>query len=334
MQVVASVRDKAGYGVDDLAPSDFLLTDEGAVQALAFFQPPLSQESGSSILPPATGAPARQQASSRPTTAAAAGAARTYHQLLIVVEPMRVELRQQAIRAISAFVRENRVASQFSVGLIDGPRLVQQYTSDRQATLDALTEMASARPYSPARIVALDHGLESVMKAFREFEGVPGRKSMVVFVDPDTPTTHALWPEWAIGADVALYPVDARGAVHVAPFGDAASEAHFGPQGPVIGGAGAGISMAADLMARTSAIGDQAAFLRRVAERTGGRCLVNNNDLAGIFSRIEENSRGLYVLGYYLPESQLDGRFRKVQVKVGRAGVTVRAREGYFALKR
>jgi hypothetical protein len=47
---------------------------------------------------------------------------------------------------------------------------------------------------------------------------------------------------------------------------------------------------------------------------------------------VQDNS-AYYVLGYYSPNSRRDGRFRKIEVKVNRPGVTVRARKGYAAAK-
>lgn len=49
------------------------------------------------------------------------------------------------------------------------------------------------------------------------------------------------------------------------------------------------------------------------------------------FDRIERASSTWYLLGYYPTNRALDGRYRKVTVKVNRPGVTVLYRHGYFA---
>lgn len=67
-----------------------------------------------------------------------------------------------------------------------------------------------------------------------------------------------------------------------------------------------------------------------IAELTGGQFTgVSYADAA--LSRIDEATRFNYVLGYKPSKPELDGRFRKVSVKVNRPGVTVLYRHGYSA---
>jgi hypothetical protein len=74
--------------------------------------------------------------------------------------------------------------------------------------------------------------------------------------------------------------------------------------------------------------------LRVLAAETGGFAIITANDFTGAFDRIvAENSRH-YVLGYYSTNSRLDGRFRKIDVRVRRPGLSVRARKGYVAAQR
>ncbi len=71
--------------------------------------------------------------------------------------------------------------------------------------------------------------------------------------------------------------------------------------------------------------------LRMLSEETGGFAVINRNDYRDAFSRILQDSSSYYVLGYYPTNEKRDGRFRNVQVKVSKPGVTVRARKGYAA---
>jgi len=71
--------------------------------------------------------------------------------------------------------------------------------------------------------------------------------------------------------------------------------------------------------------------LRLIAEETGGLALVNSNDFAGGFERIVRDNSSYYVLGYYTQPDSKSGRFHKVDVRVRRPGLTVRARRGYVA---
>lgn len=73
--------------------------------------------------------------------------------------------------------------------------------------------------------------------------------------------------------------------------------------------------------------------LRSISEDTGGFAIVETNDLNASFERVLRDNSNYYVLGYYATNEKRDGRFRAVQVKVTRPGVTVRARKGYNAPK-
>jgi hypothetical protein len=68
-----------------------------------------------------------------------------------------------------------------------------------------------------------------------------------------------------------------------------------------------------------------------LAADTGGFSLKNTNDLAEGLARIGREARSYYLVGYTPSNREEDGRFREIQVRVARDGVTVRARRGYFA---
>ena len=68
-----------------------------------------------------------------------------------------------------------------------------------------------------------------------------------------------------------------------------------------------------------------------VAEETGGFAVRNTNDLSAGIRRIADESRSYYLVGYTPREPRRDGRFHKIQVRVNRPGLTVRARKGYYA---
>lgn len=71
--------------------------------------------------------------------------------------------------------------------------------------------------------------------------------------------------------------------------------------------------------------------LRTLAVNTDGLAIVDTNDLDGGFRRIADDLTSYYLLGYYSTNSKLDGKYRKITVRVKRPGVDVRARRGYRA---
>jgi VWFA-related protein len=72
-------------------------------------------------------------------------------------------------------------------------------------------------------------------------------------------------------------------------------------------------------------------FLRAIAENTGGRAVVNENDPELQVGRLLVESSTYYLLGFEPAPHQADGRFHRIQVKVAGRDAQVRARSGYFA---
>lgn len=72
--------------------------------------------------------------------------------------------------------------------------------------------------------------------------------------------------------------------------------------------------------------------LRRIAEETGGGSfeLQKTDMLASTFTRVAQELRSQYLLAF-APES-LDGKIHKLDVRVKRPGVTIRARKSYSAV--
>lgn len=69
--------------------------------------------------------------------------------------------------------------------------------------------------------------------------------------------------------------------------------------------------------------------LRYLAEETGGFAVVNDNDFATAFKRIDAETSDYYVIGYYSSNPDPKRRVRQIEVKVNRPNVTVAARTAY-----
>jgi VWFA-related protein len=74
-------------------------------------------------------------------------------------------------------------------------------------------------------------------------------------------------------------------------------------------------------------------FLHALAANTGGRALVNRNDAVGGVSEVFAENASYYLIGYRSTSTEPSSRFRKIDVQVNRANVTVRARSGYVAAR-
>jgi len=112
-------------------------------------------------------------------------------------------------------------------------------------------------------------------------------------------------------ANVSFYPVDPRGL--------AAWDAPLGPEPPPTM-----LQDQANLKSRREAMFNMAAA-------TDGLAVMTSNDLDPGLKRVADDLTSYYLLGYYSTNAKLDGRFRKITVRVKRPGVDVRARRGYRA---
>jgi len=75
-------------------------------------------------------------------------------------------------------------------------------------------------------------------------------------------------------------------------------------------------------------------FLKNLAEPTGGRMFEARKkeaSLSQIFRSIEDELRSQYAIGYVPSDHTHDGSFRKIEVKIHKRGLRVRARKGYYA---
>jgi Ca-activated chloride channel family protein len=77
------------------------------------------------------------------------------------------------------------------------------------------------------------------------------------------------------------------------------------------------------------------AEMKGLATQSGGRYVRSpqGDKLEEAFTNIVEELRNQYTLTYYTTNQKRDGRWRKIDVSVTRAGLTARARRGYFAPK-
>ncbi|MBI3661584.1 MAG: VWA domain-containing protein [Acidobacteria bacterium] len=126
-------------------------------------------------------------------------------------------------------------------------------------------------------------------------------------------------------AQVAVYPVDARGLVG-SVLTDASS-----PGTDELGLGKLGADYGAAVTDSNSKLLASQASMEQLASDTGGRVFMNRNDVDNAVALSIADSASYYVLSYYPEDKGWDGKFRKIQLKVNRPGLVVRHRQGYFA---
>jgi hypothetical protein len=73
-------------------------------------------------------------------------------------------------------------------------------------------------------------------------------------------------------------------------------------------------------------------MLAQLAERTGGRAYVDQNDILGALEDVTDAAQASYSVAYYPSNSSFDGKYRKIEIHVKKPGLTASHRKGYFAL--
>jgi len=71
--------------------------------------------------------------------------------------------------------------------------------------------------------------------------------------------------------------------------------------------------------------------MQEVAQQTGGKICVNNNDLADCVKTAVTEGSSYYELAYYPDAGDWQGEFHRISVKTSRSGVQLSFREGYYA---
>lgn len=151
---------------------------------------------------------------------------------------------------------------------------------------------------------------------------IPGRKNLL-WLTANLPFSGHVIARILSRANIAAYPVDARGLLPRAPQGnlDGVMDADAFALG-TLGGPPA-------MSPEPIGIGT----MHDMADDTGGRAFVNTNDLTGAIRQAIEDSAVTYTLGFYISSESIDGEFHEIKVEVKRKGVTPRYPKGHFAFK-
>ncbi|MEA2559092.1 MAG: hypothetical protein QOH06_596 [Acidobacteriota bacterium] len=347
VNVEAVVTDRKGERVRGLAAGDFRLLVDGVEVPVDYFT-----EVAEGVALPA----AQSAEVPAPTTAGPVG--RSY--LVFIDESLSIAAHRDVVlkeieRDLDRLGPEDRMA----VVAFDGGRLhrLANWTGDRKALADAfaearrrpaqgiltLAERRSAlgdqqlgqdddfdfyssefRPYDsfeyldvqPQQYSRLVRVVEAAAAALRSFSLPPGRKAMLV-LSGGWPLTRpaARLVQDANRLGYTLYPVDVPGIDIAQTVGDVTAERPTDGPPRIL-----------------TSPWEQASHhtLHLLAEATGGREAINSNRLAAL-ERADEDTRSYYWLGFS-PAWKANDRHHRVELKVRRPGLDVRARSGFSDL--
>ncbi len=353
------VRDRSGKEIPSLGKESFTVTEDGKPQSISVFeiQRLSSAPLPAAAVPQAKPAPGRAQI----ITTARPGRIQYQDRRLIVLffdmssmppadqiraqKAARKFLDQQMTSAdlvsIMAFSTELRVLQDFtddrdqlasvikSLQIGEGSDLaVEGDTGDTESGED--TGAAFVADETEFNIFNTDRKLSALESAAKMLGGLAEKKALVYFssgvgkTGVENQSQLRSTVNAAVRANVSFYPIDARGLVATAPGGDASQAA---PRG-------SGIFSGAAQNQQRARFNDQQETLVSLAADTGGKAMLDNNDLAMGIAQAQSDIRSYYILGYYSSNPAQDGRFRRIQVKVaGQPQARLDYRSGYFAPK-
>jgi VWFA-related protein len=151
---------------------------------------------------------------------------------------------------------------------------------------------------------------------------IPGRKNLL-WLTANLPFSGAAIARILARANIAAYPVDARGLLPLTPA-NTRDDLGVGEEQ-----ARSVLGIAARVEESGQPTGIDA--MQKMAEDTGGRAFVNTNDLTGAIRKAIEDSAVTYTLGFYIDARSADGNFHELKIQVKREGLTIRYPRGYFA---
>jgi VWFA-related protein len=181
------------------------------------------------------------------------------------------------------------------------------------------------------------NAIETTMNAFLgiawSLSGVPGRKSLIWATggfpfDIGSPSNvpggylSLLYERTMLAlndSQVSVYPVDIRGLANSPSFADGRTS-----------GVTTGLNASGQIRNRIWLQQSKFDTLNDFADMTGGKAFYNTNDLAGSFRRAADDASSYYMLGYYLDTTNNKPGWRKLQVKIAKKDIEIRARNGFF----
>lgn len=356
------VRDKSGKFIDGLTAKDFSITEDGIPQEIRLFEIQKLAGAGEDALPeiPADQRPPILEKLPRTRIAPEPQGGTRYkdRRLLAMYFDMTAMQEPDQLRALHAAQRYIRTQMgpgdlmalmQFTGGAV---RVLQDFTDDRVRLLSVIqtiilgegegyeddpgdagsadTGAAFGQNDGEFNVFNTDRQLSALQTAASMLGQINEKKALIYFASglrmrgSDNQAQLRATLNAAVRAGVSLWPIDARGLVAEAPLGDATRGSPGGREMYTGGSA----------MAVQSNFQRSQDTLWTLAADTGGKALLDSNDLAAGIRQAKESMSSYYLLGYYASNAALDGKFRKIKIALTNGlAANLEYREGYFAGK-
>ena len=351
--VDVNVRDRAGNPIEGLEKEDFTVLEDGKPQTISVFE--FQRLEGE---PPGRDAGTRRRGDAE--TRGHGDARYQDRRLLVLFFDFSAMQPPELIRAQEAalkFLEHHMTAADLISILTFSTRLrvVEDFTDDRERlagtirgfrsgeisalAAEATTDNSETDPDTGAAFYAdqtefnifnTDRKLSALESAVRKLGPLPEKKALVYFssgvgkTGVENQAQLRATVNAAVRANVAFYPVDARGLTALVPGGDATQAASRG----------AGLFTGQSQRRQRERFNDQQETLVTLAADTGGKALLDTNDLTLGIVQAQRDVRSYYILGYYSANPARDGRFRRIRVTLaGNPQAKLDYRSGYFASK-
>jgi VWFA-related protein len=363
-----SVKDKNGKVIEGLTKNDFAVTEDNVPQAIAFCEFQKLEDIAVGELkrrpdadaPPAAPAdkPKVDAVTSMQIMPEAPGDIRYRNRRMIALYfDMSAMPPQDQFRAQAAAIKFIRTRMQPAdlmalMSFSDGVHVLQDFTDDRTQLEQAVNKLFvgdaqgfdegtsddSTADYGTAfgeddsefNLFNTDRQLAALQTAVKMLGSLNEKKVLVYFASglnlngTDNQAQFQATVNAAARSNVAFFTVDARGLVASAPLGNATQ----GSPG------GAGMYNGRSAMAMQSNFQKSQDTLYALATDTGGKALLDNNELATGIVNAEQAISSYYIIGYYSKNEALDGKFRRIKVTyLGDTTAKLDYRQGYWAGK-
>ena len=357
------VKDKKGNPIEGLTAKDFTITEDGVAQTIKICEHQMLTENATPL--PATPAGGEEikiynRLARTQIAPEAAGEIRYKdHRLLALYFDMTTMPQSDQFRALSAaekFIRtQMTTADLLAILRYNGSSvdILQDFTADRSHLLSILQTMvvgegqegaeaanddssadtgaAFGQDDSEFNIFTTDRQLAALQTAAEALGRLNEKKSLIYFASGlnlnglDNQAQLVATEQAAIRAGVSFWPIDARGLVASGPLGDATQ----GSQG------GSSMYTGGAAMAVMSRFARSQDTLFALAGDTGGKALLDNNDLDRGIVNAQHADSDYYILGYYTGNTAVNGKFRKVVVSLvpPQQAADLDFRHGYFGEK-